>query len=76
MLSNEEKIKTIIQYFSWLESIIKINNDFAYTDINISIENFVLKLLEIMGIGNYENCNLKKINYPYIDLIDEKNIKF
>lgn len=73
MLSNEEKIKTIIQYFSWLESIIKINNDFAYTDINISIENFVLKLLEIMGIGNYENCNLKKINYPYIDLIDEKN---
>lgn len=73
MLSSEEKIKTIIQYFSWLESIIKINNDFAYTDINISIENFVLKLLEIMKIGNYENCNLKKINYPYIDLIDEKN---
>lgn len=73
MLSNEEKIKTIIQYFSWLESVIRVNNDFAYTDINISIESFILKLLEIMELGTYENCNIKKINYPYIDLIDEKN---
>lgn len=73
MLSKEEKIKDIIQYFSWLESIIKMNNDFAYTDINISIESFILKLLKVLGIGNYENCNIKKINYPYIDLIDEKN---
>lgn len=72
MLSNEDKIKTIIQYFSWLESVVRVNNDFAYTDINISIENFILKLLKIMDMGIYENCNIKKINYPYIDLIDEK----
>ena len=73
MLENEYKKKTIMQYFSWLDSMVKVSNDFAYTDINISLESFILKLLDIVGIGKFDNCNTKKINYPCIDLIDEDN---
>ena len=73
MMEDEQKKKTIMQYFSWLDSMVKVSNDFAYTDINISLESFILKLLNIVGVGKFENCNSKKINYPYIDLIDEKN---
>lgn len=73
MISNEPRIKEIMSYFSWIESMVKINNDFAYTDINISIETFILDLLKIIDIGDYENCNIKKINYPCIDLIDSNS---
>ena len=73
MISNESKIKEIIAYFSWIESMVKINNDFAYTDINISIETFILKLMKIVDIGDYENRNIKKVNYPCIDLIDNNS---
>ena len=71
MFTNEIQEKEIIMYFSWIEAMVKNNNDFAYTDLNISLETFILRLLKIVHLGNYENCNIKKINYPYIDLIDE-----
>lgn len=73
MMVDEQKKKIIMQYFSWLDSMVKVSNDFAFTDINISLESFILKLLNIVGVGKFENCNTKQINYPYIDLIDEEN---
>lgn len=72
MLELEKKIKDIMLYFSWVESTVELNNSFSFTDINISLESLILKLLNILGIENYENCNNKKINYPTIDLIDSK----
>lgn len=71
MFANEIQEKEILTYFSWIEVMVKNNNDFAYTDLNISLETFILRLLKIVRLGNYENCNIKKINYPSIDLIDE-----
>ena len=75
MLENEKKIKKLISYFTWIEGVVRTSNDFAYTDINVSIETIILKLLNILNLGDYANCNSKKINYPTIDLIDDiKNI--
>jgi hypothetical protein len=71
MLDPEKKIKDIMAYFSWLDSLVDLNNSFSFTDINISLETLIMKLLNMLEVGNYENCNIKRNNYPVIDLIDE-----
>lgn len=73
IISNEDKIKKVIMYFTWLESYISVNNSFCFTDINISLETLMLKILNVVFNNKYENCNFIKNNYPYIDLIDKKN---
>lgn len=61
----------ILEYYSWIEVIVKNSNSFGYTDINISLESLVLKLLNLLELGDYTNCNNNKINYPTIDLFDD-----
>lgn len=72
MTTDEFYEKEIINYYSWIETIVKNSNSFGYTDINISLESLVVKLLRLLDIGDYTNCNSINISYPTIDLFDDK----
>lgn len=73
MLKDEFYEKEIINYYSWIETIVKNSNSFGYTDINISLESLVVKLLKILNLGDFTNCNNINISFPTIDLFDENS---
>lgn len=75
MLKNEFYETEIINYYSWIETIVKNSNSFGYTDINISLESLIVKLLKILDIGDYTNCNSISVSYPTIDLFDNYPVR-
>jgi hypothetical protein len=67
-------IKTQLKkYFTYLGILIEEENLEGRTDINNECEDIFKEILNIIYDLNLENMNEVKINYPAIDLGDEKN---
>jgi len=66
--------KTELQkYFVYLEILIQKENIGVRTDINNECEDIIKNILNLTYDLQLKNVNEEKINYPAIDLADEKN---
>lgn len=72
MIEIDEIKAKLRRYYTWIETNIKIENSLGLTNLNISLEDFICKLLKIIRYGDFENCNDDKVNYANIDLINSE----
>lgn len=67
-----DNITQINSYFERLVTQVGLNNANGFTDINAISEDFYAKLLDVIFSTKLENLNLKKLNFPAIDLGDDE----
>lgn len=72
-MESQNLISNIIDYFSRLESSVKISNSNGLTDINSYSEDFFCKLLNCVFNLQLVNLNTLKLNFPSVDLGDINN---
>lgn len=70
-MRSHENIARITGYLERLVTKVQINNGVGLTDINSAAEDFFCSLLNIIFDTKLKNLNLKKLNFPAIDLGDE-----
>lgn len=73
MNNRELKIKLISEEFAKLEIQIRNLNSQNLCDINIVSENLICNIFNLVFDYNLKNINEASINYPGIDLVDDKN---
>ncbi len=73
MNNTEFKIKSISDHLGRIEIQIRNLNHQNLYDVNILSENFFCGLLNLVFDSKLENSNRASANFPFIDLIDEKN---
>ncbi|MEK9131915.1 MAG: SMEK domain-containing protein [Patescibacteria group bacterium] len=71
-MERQNLISDVVSYFSRLESSVKISNSNGLTDINTHSEDFFCNLLNKIFDLNLVNLNVVKLNFPSVDLGDEK----
>lgn len=67
-----DNITLINNYVERLITQVKLNNSVGLTDINSAAEDFFADLLNLVFGTNLVNLNLEKLNFPAIDLGDDK----
>ena len=75
MLKKEYVNKELLNIFGVLSYCVDGYNNLGYLDINHDLEDVIKDILNLIGYGNFVNCNDFEKNTKGIDLIDrEKNI--
>lgn len=67
------QIKKITSRLAWVKCEIELNNVIHFFDINISMEDFICSILNILYDYDLVNLNHEIANYPGIDLGDRVN---
>lgn len=72
-MNSAERITYIVEYISAYESKIKLANKNGLFDTAILFELFVMNVCGLWFGQKFYNLNVKRSNYPYIDLVSEDN---
>ena len=70
-MNSAERITYIVEYISAYESKIKLANKNGLFDTAILFELFVMNVCGLWFGQKFYNLNVKRSNYPYIDLVSE-----
>ena len=65
-------LEKILIKFTHISTFIQLNNSIGFTDLNTSMEDFFIFILNKVLNTNLINANRDELNYPVIDLYDLK----